>query len=351
MEEPHNDVHLAVGSYSGIILNPDVKTIAWNAKALVAGANGDMGENETAAFDPIFFLHHCNIDRMFWVWQKKHGKTEKLVIDETNAGVKITKENVTFGQKIGEILTLDTPLKPFKETSRMIIDINKRGYDYSIGSFDTQEAEPEVISYHVPLPNTETLVAVNNLIQSIPEKKTNSVYTVNVTGQGGSIYNVIGEKGESPSVWREDFVRVYGIDKEAFSGSFVVRAWYKPPEKSRVLIGQTAILDRWDASTCENCQNHRKTNVSFSLGHHIIAEQKDVTFDIVCHDMENGGKQVRTMSAEDHSDVVIDEVRFYSTFTKMRPEHTYNGIRVNFSRPVAWEEQRPVGCSDRCSLI
>lgn len=30
------------------------------------GSHGDMGENETAAFDPIFFFHHCNIDRMFW---------------------------------------------------------------------------------------------------------------------------------------------------------------------------------------------------------------------------------------------------------------------------------------------
>jgi tyrosinase len=39
----------------------------------VIGANGDMGENDTAAFDPIFYFHHCFIDKIFWDWQKKWG--------------------------------------------------------------------------------------------------------------------------------------------------------------------------------------------------------------------------------------------------------------------------------------
>ncbi|KAJ1344000.1 hypothetical protein BSLG_001480 [Batrachochytrium salamandrivorans] len=43
-DNPHNAIHAAVG--------------------------GEMDEPTTSANDPIFFLHHTNIDRMWWIWQK-----------------------------------------------------------------------------------------------------------------------------------------------------------------------------------------------------------------------------------------------------------------------------------------
>lgn len=45
-QTPHNDVHVAIGGWMG---NPD-----------------------TAAQDPIFWLHHANIDRLWWLWQQTH---------------------------------------------------------------------------------------------------------------------------------------------------------------------------------------------------------------------------------------------------------------------------------------
>jgi hypothetical protein len=29
--------------------------------------------NMTSPNDPVFFLHHCNIDRLWWMWQKAHA--------------------------------------------------------------------------------------------------------------------------------------------------------------------------------------------------------------------------------------------------------------------------------------
>jgi tyrosinase len=46
----------------------------------IQGANGDMGENDAADFDSIFYFHHCFIDKMFWAWQQKHNSTKKLDI-------------------------------------------------------------------------------------------------------------------------------------------------------------------------------------------------------------------------------------------------------------------------------
>ncbi len=49
-QTPHNDVHVAIG--------------------------GLMGYPDTAAEDPIFWLHHANIDRLWWVWQQMIGHTD-----------------------------------------------------------------------------------------------------------------------------------------------------------------------------------------------------------------------------------------------------------------------------------
>ena len=57
-------MHLAVGGF-------DIP--AYDASP-ITGANGDMGENDTAGLDPIFFFHHCFIDYMFWTWQRRQGQ-------------------------------------------------------------------------------------------------------------------------------------------------------------------------------------------------------------------------------------------------------------------------------------
>jgi tyrosinase len=46
----------------------------------IRGANGDMGENNIAAFDPIFFFHHCFVDYAFWQWQVRHQQTSAITI-------------------------------------------------------------------------------------------------------------------------------------------------------------------------------------------------------------------------------------------------------------------------------
>lgn len=33
---------------------------------------GDMSSISSAGFDPIFFLHHCNVDRLWWNWQQSN---------------------------------------------------------------------------------------------------------------------------------------------------------------------------------------------------------------------------------------------------------------------------------------
>lgn len=66
LETPHGTIHTSVG-----------------------GSGGSMSSISTAAHDPIFWLHHCNIDRYFYNWMKRITNdftiklTEKEILPET----------------------------------------------------------------------------------------------------------------------------------------------------------------------------------------------------------------------------------------------------------------------------
>lgn len=71
---------------------------------------GDMGDVTVAAYDPVFFAHHCMIDRLWYLWQVRWG--------------------------IGRIppSLLDLPLIPFGLTVRDVLSVQRLGYEYAVGS-------------------------------------------------------------------------------------------------------------------------------------------------------------------------------------------------------------------------
>ena len=68
---------------------------------------GTMGRVATAGFDLIFWSHHCMIDRIWWLWQLRHG----------NSGIPQDM--------------LDMGPQPFNFTVRSVLYIYKLGYDYA----------------------------------------------------------------------------------------------------------------------------------------------------------------------------------------------------------------------------
>jgi tyrosinase len=71
---------------------------------------GTMGYIETAAYDPLFWAHHCMIDRLWYIWQLDHP------------GARMPAPY------------LDTALPPFEMTVRQTLDITSLGYDYAAGT-------------------------------------------------------------------------------------------------------------------------------------------------------------------------------------------------------------------------
>jgi tyrosinase len=72
--------------------------------------SGDMGIRSLAAYDPLFYAHHCQIDRLWALWQLKQP-----ALDAPNA---IDKS------------LLDVVLEPFGIKVRDVLDITKLGYEY-----------------------------------------------------------------------------------------------------------------------------------------------------------------------------------------------------------------------------
>jgi tyrosinase len=71
---------------------------------------GDMLSQATAAFDPVFFAHHCMIDRVWSIWQAYWG----------NGGIP------------AELLDLE--LIPFGKRVRDVLDVQALGYEYAHSS-------------------------------------------------------------------------------------------------------------------------------------------------------------------------------------------------------------------------
>jgi tyrosinase len=219
LESPHNAIHLAVGGFDLPGAGP-----AKGDFSPIEGANGDMGENDTAGLDPLFFFHHCFVDRMFWLWQKRHGATDRLEVIAGYPGTNsVDNQGPTPGTAPNSWLTLQSPLDPFtitehrkqrRYTSLDCINIETQlGYTYGPGSLE-QPAELAAIATSAATSSAKT-------------------------------------------------VHIRGIDRARIRGSFLISAFTTADGKKQHL-GTEAVLSRWHVEGCANCQTHLEARAAFS---------------------------------------------------------------------------------------
>ncbi|WP_284126191.1 tyrosinase family protein [Parerythrobacter aestuarii] len=210
LESPHNYMHLAVGGFDV----PGQGNIS-----PIAGANGDMGENNTAGLDPVFFFHHCFIDYVFWKWQQRSGSTQNLTIDPNDPGATYGENNPPpAGADRNATMSLQTPLLPFVDasgasvTSADCIDIEgQMGYTYGPGSLDAPAAKA-----------VDSLAAMTT--------------------------------SAAPKV-----AHVEGIDRSKVRGSMLI-AIYGERDGKRELIDVEPVLSRWNVEGCANCMSKLKVS-------------------------------------------------------------------------------------------
>lgn len=135
LENVHNSVHLAVGTEM---------TIEEGAEWARSRLCGHMG-SDFASFDPLFFLHHANIDRIFALWQAVFPDSY-VTPRISDLGTYLRPANLTDN--------IDTPLQPFfgedgktPYTAATARNISTFGYTY-LELMDLTMSPPE-LSEHV----------------------------------------------------------------------------------------------------------------------------------------------------------------------------------------------------------
>jgi tyrosinase len=239
LESPHNSIHLAVGGFDvpGYDASP------------ITGANGDMGENDTAGLDPIFFFHHCFIDYTLWTWQKRHGATDGFTIDPSDPGAVYVlggNNSPPAGADPNAPITMQTALDPFTKadgsafTSNDVVNIeNQLGYNYGPGSLDSYANPPTKGFTELAAPAGRTL-------------------------------------------------HVGSVNRAKIRGSFLITAYTEVDGKPQV-IGHEAVLSRWHVEGCANCQSHLKASADFRLPPDLAGNTGAVTVEVRTHQGVLGG--------------------------------------------------------------
>lgn len=100
-----------------------------NIHAMLGGFDGHMSIVPFSGFDPLFFLHHCMVDRLYALWQALNP--DSWILPQA------AREN-SYTTSVGDILDGSTDLTPF--------------YAYSNGTFWNSDMlrDPAVLGYTYP---------------------------------------------------------------------------------------------------------------------------------------------------------------------------------------------------------
>ncbi|RIA78882.1 hypothetical protein C1645_795240, partial [Glomus cerebriforme] len=113
----------------------------------IGGTGGHMSYPDVAGFDPIFFLHHANVDRLFAIWQACHP-------DVWIIGNNYTKG--TFTAEAQKPIDEKTDLTPFRKTqdtywnSDDVRDIKTLGYNYPELRSENKRLLIDMLNYYHP---------------------------------------------------------------------------------------------------------------------------------------------------------------------------------------------------------
>lgn len=165
-----------------------------------------MADQNVAAFDPVFWFYHCNIDRLFWQWQQTVGATTLNGFESTLAG------------DIGWLSPPFNVVQPWGTTIAASLDLG--------------------IGYEVPAAVEEEAV-LENKVGNVDAARSFSI------------------KSETPVS-----VRVKDIDRLAIPGSFDVILLADGEEISR-----RGFFQPTRPHECETCVKNALVNIDFRLDH------------------------------------------------------------------------------------
>lgn len=153
----------------------------------VGGEDGDMSDPRTASWDPIFYLHHSNVERMQFAWIKNHptpaptmGTSGKF---SNSAPLYPFPSRNTFATQGGKALPWLRPADPndISTVGEWLANANL-GYTYSDDDTDPSAFGPRASSrrlFAMAVPNSSRQAAVKKVfkIRNVSARGTGAIKT------------------------------------------------------------------------------------------------------------------------------------------------------------------------------
>ncbi|KAF8596473.1 Di-copper centre-containing protein [Ceratobasidium sp. AG-I] len=247
IEQPHNRVHLVVGGL------------------------GHMGENDAAGFDPIFYLHHCNVDRLLSFWEHIYpdyvAGTEGYLDVDGMTRVPFMQSDGTFIETINQVVDDETPLMPFRKSDYTYWnskDTHSLGFnsdDTLLNKYYTYPAiGPVELNPKNPLTPEEREIQrgylqdhfkYNPIKHLEPKNLVQHRLFQKIAPYGGKLP----PNGRAVENYRQ-FIVTASLSPRYFEGSYLLKVFMEINKKS-VEVGSIAVLGRGKSSGCGNCQAKR----------------------------------------------------------------------------------------------
>ncbi|KAF8602248.1 Di-copper centre-containing protein [Ceratobasidium sp. AG-I] len=239
LEQPHNEIHLVIG---GI---------------------GHMSDNDTSAFDPIFYLRHCNVDRLLAFWEHIYpdyvpGDDGYLDADGKTRR-QFTQSGGSWVETPDQVVNGSTDLVPFR--------MDDGGYWSSKTAHSlTADSKPKYYTY----PPICGVV----LGQELSSQQRNDQRGVLQRYFG---FNPLSDRESAPFVQHRffsgisttcpprglepvhnyrHFVISASLSPHAFNGSYFLKIFLTTP-RGETHVGSIPVLRRGESRSCGNCQRRK----------------------------------------------------------------------------------------------
>ncbi|KIJ07266.1 hypothetical protein PAXINDRAFT_121149 [Paxillus involutus ATCC 200175] len=237
----------------------------------ILGGNGHMGETDYAGYDPIFYFHHANVDRILALWEWCY--TDYWMNDGYVHGAQNTKYPWT--QSLGTYAQVyDAVLEPTGENGTLAPFRHQDGTYWTNDQtrFLTANSYPKYYSYKEFMGVRVDIPAFNPIQQRLARAMIAIYYGINpiqskqrTRAPSWAHLPVPGSEIEIPKNFKliqsyRHFIVLVRLPEHAFGHSYNFNLYYKG-----TLVGTTAVFTREINSPCAACAN-RRANASVVRG-------------------------------------------------------------------------------------
>ncbi|KIY46442.1 Di-copper centre-containing protein, partial [Fistulina hepatica ATCC 64428] len=283
----------------------------------VVGGNGHMANPDYAGFDPIFFLHHCNVDRLYALWEYVYPKD---IYIGNGTDYTFTQNTGTYALVYNQELLGQTELAPFRLPDGNYWTSDHSRY-FDAEAYPKYYTYPEIVGIKVDQPATdeEREKYRHDLQKYYGLEGKNVIYyptsTLNIRLANVPDHIVIG-------VQTPEF---------AFNGPYSVQVHYKAFNTEDIYVGSISVFARQHKTNCAACRRRRAGDSSI---HGLIPVPSSIIEDVI----EGAGLDVASLGADKAVGEIMEKLKKHLTAVIVDSNGKELGSAKGSTRQVAAHE-------------